>query len=98
MMYTSLSSQAVRVLAVPQQVPQQFPSAGTGGATLIVVLLCAAIWYVIKHKGGKVLHIAMAFTAGCLLAGSVFGGIATQTASSLGGGLSSMLSTLGTGK
>ena len=90
--------QSAHILAeVPQQTPEQVSGAGTAGVTLIVVVLVGGIWYVLKHKNGRPTHILMAFCAGVLMAGSVLGGIASATASSLNGGLTAMLSSVTSG-
>jgi hypothetical protein len=87
----------------PQQVPQAAPGGGAAaGGLIVVVILIALMWYIKKHRGANVTHLGIAFTTGVLLAGTVFGAIASQTANSLGTGLTSTLTSVipanGTGR
>ncbi|MCO6011740.1 hypothetical protein NE236_43020 [Actinoallomurus purpureus] len=70
-------------------------SMAAGGTSLIIVLLIGFFLYrAVEKKKAKPSHVALAFTAGVLLSGSMVGVMAQQTATSVGGGLTTMFSTV----
>lgn len=93
----SLTAQPVTVLAQQQQI-QAAPGAGTAGALLATAACIAAVIYFKKHKGANVVHLVMAFVCGVLLAGTVFGTMASSLANSVGSSAVTMLGNVGVTK
>lgn len=90
---------ATAVVAAP---PQEMPSsaagvAGAGTSLVIVLLIGFLLWRAIEKKKAKPAYVILAFTAGVLLSGSMVGVMAQQTATSVGGGLTTMFSTVTNG-
>ncbi|TMQ96815.1 hypothetical protein ETD83_20900 [Actinomadura soli] len=85
------------VVAAPaqQQAPTQLPGEAEGG-TIMIVVIGGFLWYILKHKKAKPVHVIVSFAAGVLLAGSLFGLMARQVSASLGTGLQTMLGTVNT--
>lgn len=84
------------VLAVPENAPSRGPV--TAGTSLIVVLVLAfLLWRALEKKRARWSHTLMAFTMGVLLAGSMLGVMAQQTAASIGQGFATMFSTVTSG-
>ncbi|MFC4051176.1 hypothetical protein ACFOY4_15905 [Actinomadura syzygii] len=86
---------ALVLAEAPQQAPTQLPGEAEGGTIMILVVL-AFLWYILKHKKAKPTHVVVSFVAGVLLAGSLFGLMARQVSASLGTGMQSMFSTVTT--
>lgn len=83
------------VVAAPEQLPSSAAGVAAGGTSLIIVLLIGFFLYrAVEKKKAKPSHVALAFTAGVLLSGSMVGVMAQQTATSIGGGLTTMFSTV----
>ena len=85
------------VLAEVQRAPSSVAGISNvaGGTSLVIVLLLGFMLYrAIEKKKTKPGYVAMAFTAGVLLSGSMVGVMAQQTATSVGGGLTTMFSTV----
>lgn len=86
------------VAAAPEGVPSSAGSMAAGGTGLIIVLLIGFFLYrAVEKKKARPSHVALAFTAGVLLSGSMVGVMAQQTATSIGGGLTTMFSTVTSG-
>jgi hypothetical protein len=91
-------SQVHNLATVVTNAPVQDAAGGTAGAiggSLLVVVLIA--WYLhraVEKNKAKVPHVLAAFTAGVLMAGSLFGSIAATAGSAVGGGVASMLGTV----
>jgi hypothetical protein len=95
--YTGGPGTTLTAAATPEQVPSSATGVAAGGTTLIVVLLIGFfLWRAVDKKKAKPSHIALAFTAGVLLSGSMIGVMAQQTAGSVGTGLATMFSTVTT--
>lgn len=83
------------IAATPEKMPSSAANVAAGGTSLIIVLLIAFFLYrAVEKKKAKPSHVALAFTAGVLLSGSMVGVMAQQTATSIGGGLTTMFSTV----
>lgn len=84
--------------ATPEQIPTGTATTVAAGSTglIIVLLIGFFLWRAVDKKKAKPVHIALAFTMGALLSGSMVGVMAKQTADSIGTGVATMFSTVTT--
>ncbi|MFI0412444.1 hypothetical protein [Actinomadura sp. 3N508] len=89
------TQETTALVVAQQQAPTQLPGEAEGG-TIMIVVIGGFLWYILKHKKAKPVHVIVSFAAGVLLAGSLFGLMARQVSASLGTGLNTMFSTVTT--
>ncbi|MGI5233759.1 hypothetical protein [Actinoallomurus sp. CA-142502] len=95
---SSAGSPAVAAAATPEQLPASTATTVAAGSTglIIVLLIGFVLWRALDKKKAKPMHLALAFTMGALLSGSMVGVMAKQTADSIGSGVATMFSTVTT--
>lgn len=87
--------QPVAPATYQQQTPASATNANVGVGTTGILLLGAAVWFAVKHKGHKLGWMICSFALGVLLAGGAIGAMAQNAVTSavtavstLGGSLS----------
>jgi len=92
------TTMAVTAAATPEELPATSATTVAAGSTglIIVLLIGFFLWRAVDKKKAKPVHIALAFTMGALLSGSMVGVMAKQTADSIGSGVATMFSTVTT--